>query len=234
MRLGVMQPYFFPYLGYFQLIAAVDRFVFLDDVNFIKQGWINRNRILINGQPSYITVPLRHASPNRNINEIEVDPDERWRKKLLKSVEQSYRKAPNYDEGFSLFHSVMTSSCSNIAELAKTSVRAICDAIGMNVEWVSSSTKYENRSLKGQERIIDICRQEHANVYVNASGGRGLYTSADFSGYQIQLQFCDPVLSEYPQPGVAFVPGLSILDVLMHNSTAVTKKLASHFDCGVA
>lgn len=101
MKIAVMQPYLFPYIGYFQLLNAVDMFVVFDDVNFIKKGWINRNNILVNRQKYLFTVPLKDASQNKLIKEVQI-ADDGWQEKFLKTVAQSYKKAEFFDEAFAL------------------------------------------------------------------------------------------------------------------------------------
>jgi hypothetical protein len=220
-----MQPYLFPYIGYFQLLAQVDRFVFYDDVNFIKNGWINRNRLLLQGEPRYFTVPLRDASPFRKIRDVEVAPAAGWRRGVQESIRHAYGKAPHFAAVAALVERVLRAETTRIGELAKASVRAVVDHLGLDTELVDSSSRYGNESLSGAARVVDICRREGASDYYNAPGGRALYDAAEFARHGIALHFVEAQPIEYRQGGAAFVPGLSIIDVLMHNDPAQTREL---------
>lgn len=215
-----MQPYLFPYIGYFQLLAAVDRFVVYDDVTFIKQGWINRNRILINGEPSFFTVPLAHKSSAVAIRETAVStaPEHRrWREKLLKSFDNAYRRAPHFTTTYPLLEDVILKTTTNIAELAVDSIRAVAGCLGIATPLVETSSVFGNGHLHGEERVLDICRAERATRYINASGGRALYSRERFQAAGIELAFIEPQPIQYPQFGSPFVPWLSIIDVMMFN-----------------
>lgn len=218
MKLAIMQPYFFPYIGYFQLIAAVDKFVFYDDVNFIKNGWVNRNRLILAGATRYITVPLAGASPFLKINEIGVQADDGWRRKLVESLRHSYSKAPYFADVNALFQEIVLSDQHKIGEIAKASVTAVCRYLGLTTEFVPSSAIYGNASLGGTARVLDICAREGASDYVNPPGGRELYNAQDFFARGLGLHFVRPSLKPYPQFTDQFQPGLSIIDILMFNS----------------
>lgn len=218
MKLAIMQPYFFPYIGYFQLIAAVDKFVFYDDVNFIKNGWINRNRLILAGATRYITVPLVGASPFLKINEISAQSGDGWRRKLVESLRHSYSKAPYFADVNALFQEVVLANHDKIGEIAKASVMVICRYLGLATEFVPSSAIYGNASLGGALRVLDICAKEGASEYVNPPGGRALYNEQEFSERGLNLYFVQPRLDPYPQSTDQFQPGLSIIDILMFNS----------------
>lgn len=216
MKLAVMQPYFFPYLGYFQLIFASDKFVSYDDVNYINRGWINRNRILIHGESRYITVPLSEASQFDRINQVNIfEQDVKWRGKMLDTVRMAYGRAPYKDIGVALLESVLASRCESIADLALASVKAVVEYLGLVRDLVRSSQAYDNQHLHGQDRILDICRKENADVYVNAIGGANLYQADRFVLQGCDLKFLRSQLPEYAQGAERFVPGLSILDIIM-------------------
>lgn len=224
-RLAIMQPYLFPYLGYFQLAAAVDRFVFLDDVNFIQRGWINRNRLLFSGQVHYFTVPLAAASQNALIYEIAVTKEGGWKKKLDTSIRQSYAKAPHFKAVYALIESVLFGDERMIGAIAKHSVKVVADYLELPVEFVPSSAVYGNQNLKGEVRIRDICRCEQAGTYYNLPGGRALYDPGLFVADGIDLAFIEPALPVYAQFAEVFQPGLSILDVLMHNDPEAVRRM---------
>src|SRR5688500_2427861 len=201
MRLAVMQPYFFPYLGYFQLLHAVDRFVYYDDVAFIKQGWINRNRMLVQGRPAFFTVPLEDASSFRQIRETRIAPRAGWRKKMLRSFQVSYGRAPFFTSAFSLLQRVLEQDHEDIASLSRASVEAVCDHLDLPVRRVPSSAAYGNEALTAADRLLDICRREGATTYVNVSGGRALYEADAFQQRGIDLRFLSPRPFDYPQLG---------------------------------
>lgn len=213
-----MQPYFLPYQGYFKLVASVDKFVFYDDVNFIKNGWINRNRLLASGKAAYLTVPLAGAGSNTKICHVGVQDKARWKRRTLEMVRHSYTKAPNFTAVFDMFREIVDSEYDGIAGLARNSVMMVSRLLGLSTEFVVTSTGYKNDCLTGSDRVIDICRLENAKEYFNLPGGKSLYNPAQFDEYGIKLKFIDAVAAQYRQFDNVFVPHLSILDVLMFNS----------------
>ena len=226
MKIAIMQPYLFPHIGYFQLIQSVDKFILLDDVNYIKGGWINRNYILIANNPGLFTLELRNSSSNKRINEIEVNISPKWKKKFLKTLIQNYRKSPFFTSVFPLINNITDSKLKKISELNYYSISLLNEYIGINTILENSSEKYDNTHLKGQERVIDICQQEGANVYINSIGGKGLYNSKYFESNGIDLRFLEHCTAQYSQFEKEFIPGLSIIDVLMFNSP---QKIKNHF-----
>ncbi len=216
-RLAVMQPYLFPYIGYFHLMHAVDRFIVLDDVAYIKRGWINRNRILIDGQPARFTLPVRDASQNRPIRAHERADDERWRARFLRTLESSYHRAPHFVPAFELVTTVLDDPERHLSPWLATSLQRICSYLSLPVKIVPTSSVYGNAGLGKQDRMIDFCRREDATQLVNASGGMPLYAVEDFGAAAIDLRFVRPLFTPYPNARGTFVPALSILDVLMHN-----------------
>lgn len=236
MTLAIMQPYFLPYIGYMQLLNAVDTFVFYDDVAFINRGWINRNRVLANGRELLFTIPLKDASQNRLINEIALSDEPKWRDKLLRTVEQSYRKAPQFAEVMPMTERMIrfqanTRSNVSVADYCFHSFSELMAYLGITTRLVASSAIYENSHLKAQERILDICRQEGAERYINPIGGTELYKAEPFAQLGCELRFIQPRPVAYPQLGTAdFVPWLSILDILMNNAPAATLELLLDFD----
>jgi hypothetical protein len=224
-RLAIMQPYFFPYIGYFQLMAKVDAFVVYDDVNYINKGWINRNRVNVAGAAHMITVPLQQASQNRLICDIELDAAPAWRDKMLRTIEQSYSRAPQFQQVFPLVERIVRHAAPNLADYLLHSLTALRDHLRLPTEIVATSRKYANAALKGQDRIIDICLQERTRVYVNAIGGMELYTRGDFADKGLELTFLQPALAPYSCGRVAYVPGLSIIDVLMWNDPAAVDQM---------
>lgn len=211
-----MQPYFFPYLGYFQLIDAADVFVSYDDVAYIPRGWINRNFVLMGCKPLRVTVPVTGASQNVRICDVALSPQP-WQRRFLKTLHHAYGKAPHFQAIYALTETVVSRAHASIAELALDSIRAVLDHLGLRKSLRPTSRGYDNAHLKGAERILDICRIEAASQYVNLPGGRALYDADHFAARDIGLSFVQMEPVRYPQFQCDFVPNLSILDVLMFN-----------------
>lgn len=229
MRLVIMQPYLFPYLGYFQLMAAADKFIAYDDVAFINRGWVNRNRILVNGEAFMFTLPLKQASQNKLINQIEVDNLAGWREKFLKTLQQNYRKAPHAAQIIELTSVILNPNQTMLSQVLMRGLEEIRNYLGLSAILESSTQRYHNHELKAQERIVDICKQEQAQVYINAIGGIELYEKQRFEKEGITLKFQKSNLPVYPQGGAEFVPALSILDVLMYNSLEEVQGMLNDF-----
>lgn len=228
MKIAIMQPYFFPYIGYFQMIKAVDTFVFYDDVNFIKNGWINRNKILINGQASYLTLQLKDASSFKLINQIAFNDN---RNRLLKSIIVSYRKAPYFNEVFELVERCFRLDADKVASIAINSIMEVSSYLNLNTAFEVSSEKYaDTRGLDRAHRLIEICKRKNANTYINAMGGAELYEKSFFIENNIILAFIKPREISYNQFKNDFVPWLSILDVLMFNSVAEVQMMLDNYD----
>lgn len=231
MKIAIMQPYLFPYIGYFQLINAVDTFVFYDDVNFIKRGWINRNQILVNNKSGLFTVPLKKASQNKLINEIETAIDEKWLSQFFKTLEQNYKNAPYFNETFQLLKKVFDKKQTKISSLAIDSVLQISKYLQLNTQFEVSSIAYPNSiDLSKAERLIAICKEKGSNQYINPSGGKELYHKNTFNKEDIVLSFIVNELLPYRQFGNEFVNGLSIIDVLMFNSKEEIRLMLNKYE----
>ncbi|MDF1594395.1 MAG: WbqC family protein [Desulfobacterales bacterium] len=230
MKIAVMQPYFFPYIGYWQLIHAVDHFVIYDDVNYIKGGWINRNRILINEKPSYITVPLHKASSFKRICDTVLQPSPFWRKNLVKTVEMNYRKAPYFEEVFPIVADLIRFEVENLSDYLVYQLKTLSKFMGINTHFRETSRYYGNSALHGQARILDICKREAATVYINLQGGQALYERNAFTQFGVELKFIKPATLEYKQFGSGHVPWLSIIDVLMFNPTRRFQTLLNSYN----
>jgi hypothetical protein len=219
-----------PYIGYFQLINAVDEFVVLDDVNYINRGWINRNRILINGQPKYITIPLKEAGQNKLIHEIRIVDDVLWKPGLLKTIEMNYKKAPMFEEVFALLKSILDGDENNLSKFVTNSIKKTAQYLSIDTKIIDSSRIFDKKGLKAEERILDICIQKRADIYINPIGGVGLYHKELFKENGIDLFFIETNQVEYKQlRSSEFVPYLSILDVLMNNKKDVILKYLANF-----
>ena len=233
MKLAVMQPYIFPYIGYFQLIRAVDAFVFYDDVNFIKQGWINRNQILTNGQANLFTIPLKKASSFNLINETLINESlfVKWKKKFLRKIEQSYAKAPFFEEYYPIVCKVINCSTQTISEMAILSVKETSTYLNLDVNFEVSSNKFpELQNFERTERLIEMCSKLKLTTYINPIGGAELYNKKDFREKGINLLFLQPKLENYTQFDNEFIKGLSIIDVLMFNSPESVRNMLLNFE----
>jgi WbqC-like protein family len=228
MKLGIMQPYFFPYIGYFQLINAVDKFIFYDDVNFIKNGWINRNRILINGKSGYITVQLKEASSFKLIKDIEFTDNF---DKLIRTIELAYKRAPYFEETWPLLVSVFETETNKIGQLAISSIIKVCEFLDIRSDFeISSNTYSDTKELERCSRLIELCKRNKASTYINPIGGESLYQKDQFSRKGINLAFLKSCEVTYSQKNSQFVPGLSIIDVLMYNSRPEISRMLGEYN----
>jgi hypothetical protein len=227
MKLGIMQPYFLPYIGYWQLINAVDKYVIYEDVQFIKGGWINRNNLLLNGDKFMFNLILIGASPNKLINEISIHPDQR---KLIKTIESSYKKAPYFATVFPIINQIVDFENKNLAKFIGNSILQICNYLDIKTNIIFSSKLQKDNELKGQDKIIYICKALHATEYFNAIGGQELYSKAVFEMNSIQLKFLKTEPVEYKHFSNQFIPRLSILDVMMFNSVEEVKAMLDNFE----
>lgn len=218
MKIAIMQPYLFPYIGYFQLINAVDKFIVYNDVNYIVKGWINRNRILVNGNDYLFTVPLINASKNKLIKDIQVSIDIKWKEKFLKTVALNYKKAPNYGSVGELIYNIINSEYEFISGLVFNSLLEIIKYLDISTLLKKSSDCKNDKSLKGQDKIIDICLKENADHYINPINGVNLYSKDSFSERNMEISFLKTKTIKYKQLKNDFISNLSIIDVLMFNS----------------
>lgn len=213
-----MQPYVFPYLGYFQLLHAADDFVLLDDVNFIKKGWINRNRIRLNGEAYTFTIPIQGMSQNATIRASMIAADPTWKAKLLAQVRHAYGKAPGFATHFGPIAELIEQAEGSIAGPAAESIRYVARYAGLPVRIHTASELALPAELKGQERILALARHVNATRYINPVNGAALYDQGRFAEAGMELRFLrmDGTVSYIQQGPAPFVQGLSILDVLMN------------------
>lgn len=218
MKLAIMQPYFLPYIGYWQLINAVDKFVIYDDVNYINRGWINRNRFLVEGKPKYINISLLEVSQNKKINEIQVNPNTKLIKKKLRTIEYAYKRTPYFYQIYPIVEKILNYNNKNLAKYIENSIYIICDYLKIKTQIIMSSSLCKNSTLRGQEKILDICKLLGATEYLNAIGGQALYSFEAFKNRNIKLEFIKPGNINYKQFNSEFQSDLSIIDVMMFNS----------------
>jgi len=230
MKLAIIQPYFFPYIGYWQLIHAVDRFVVYDDVDYIKRGWINRNRILINAEPAYITLPLHQSSQNRKIYEISLHASPVIREKLIKKIQITYGKAAFFEEVFPVIEKLIRYEADNLSDYLSYQLQTLAVFMGIKTDFIVTSRCYGNDNLTGQERIIDICERERTTTYINPQGGLTLYKAEAFRSVGLDLRFIVMHTLPYTQRTAGFVPYLSIIDALMEIGPATLNHHLNAFD----
>lgn len=230
MKVAIMQPYLFPYIGYFQLVAAVDCFVILDEVNFIKRGWINRNRILISNKEYTFTLPLKSSSQNKIIRDLNIFNPQYSKEKLLSTVRHAYRKAPEFDGVYKVLEEIILEEEINISKYIENIIREIAKLLDIKTRILFSGDLKYNKKLKGQDKIIDICLTLSASYYINSYGGKSLYNKEDFLQNNINLHFLKPRELNYKQFDAEFVPWLSIIDILMFNPIDNIKGFLNEYD----
>jgi len=221
-----MQPYFFPYIGYWQLINAVDIFVIYDDVNFIKRGYISRNNILQNQKAQLFTLELIGASQNKKINEISVGNNS---KKLLKTIKQNYSKAPFFNDVFQVLDEILNNEEKELSKFLGFSLVKIAKYLNIDTKFLYSSDIKNDKTFKAQDRLIEMSKILNATGYINSIGGIELYDKEVFSQNDINLSFLKTHEISYKQFNNEFVPNLSIVDILMFNSKDNIKNMLNQF-----
>lgn len=231
MKLAIMQPYFLPYIGYFQLMEAVDCFVVYDNIQFTKKGWINRNRFLLNGVDKMFTLPLKKDSDYLDICQRKLaDSFKTDRKKLLSQLIGAYQKSPFFDETHHLLKECLFCEEDNLFRFILHSLSVAKKYLGIKTKIITSSSLEIDHTLKGKEKVISICMEMGANDYINPQGGTKLYDKADFEAQDINLSFIVPNNISYPQFNHEHVPWLSILDVMMFNERSTISEYLSSYN----
>lgn len=230
MKTAIMQPYFFPYLGYYQMLSAVDKFVLLDDVNFIMRGYINRNSILLNGQAHKFSIPLEKPSQNKLINETKLNFLTKDKENFLKTIAMAYKKAPFFNDFYPVLENIVNNNENDLTKYLKYSFEEIKKYLGLNTEILISSEIEKDNSLHAQDRIIAINKALGTDTYINAIGGQELYNRDDFKKENMELKFIKMQNIEYKQFKNEFIPNLSMIDVLMFNSKEEVKELLNRYE----
>jgi len=215
-----MQPYVFPYIGYWQLINTADVFVIYDDVNYINKGWINRNRILVKGEAHMITLSLQQSSQNKKINNILVGSNQ---DKLLRTISNAYKKAPYFTRIYPLVEQLMNDNEKSLSKFLGNSIQTLSKFLDLSTKIVFSSDLAYDRQEKGQDKIIEIAEYLQATTYLNPVGGKTLYQNTSFRRREIKLEFLEMNNFNYKQFNNYFVPSLSIIDVMMFNNKSEIK-----------
>jgi hypothetical protein len=217
MKLGIMQPYFLPYIGYFHLLASVDQFIVYDNIKYTKKGWISRNRMLLNGTDAMFSLPLKKGSDSLDIVERELAA-EFDRSKLLNQFRGAYSRAPQFDLTKPILERILRYEHTNLFRYIHHSIVRQCQHLGIKTQIRISSEIAIDHELKGQDKVLALCKAVAADTYINPIGGAKLYSKDAFRAHGINLQFIKSQPFEYTQFGNVFVPWLSIVDVLMFNS----------------
>ena len=235
MKVGIMQPYIFPYIGYWQLINAVDKFIVLDDVNYITRGYINRNSILVNGKAYKFTIPVSKASQNKLICESTLSFSDEDKQKFLKTLYMAYKNAPIFNQVYPILEDIINNPTADLTDFITNSIFEICKYLNIETEIVKSSELQKNNNLRAQDRIIEICKVVGADTYINPCGGIELYSKDCFKQEDISLYFLTPKMSEiiYTQSKHPFVPYLSIIDLLMYNSVEKIQEFLLKFELNI-
>lgn len=253
MKLAVMQPYFMPYIGYFQAIRAVDKYILYSNLNFIKESWMNRNRLLMrDGTIVAITVPLKGKSSYSMIYDVEIDNSKPWKEKMLKTIQMCYGKKPFYKEIFDLLNNILAPKYTFLKDLNNNTIVSLSHYLGISTEidvdndrfldmeklLVNVEEDYSNmpyllrtKPIRKVARVIEMCRREGSRDFYNAIGGQELYSKEEFQQYDIHLNFVKTNNIEYRQDSKKgeFVPNLSIIDVLMNNGKGGTQELLQEY-----
>ncbi len=225
-----MQPYFLPYIGYWQLIGAVDAFVIYDNIKYTKKGWINRNRFLLNGNETLFSLPLRKDSDFLYVNQRHL-ADSFDCEGLINRLREAYRKAPEFSAFMPVLEDIIRCPSANLFDYVRFSIEKLCFYLGLRTPLITSSTIDCDHSLRSADRVQAICKALGGTAYINPMGGTELYSKDDFARQGIALQFLCPRRYEYPQFGNTFVPWLSIIDVAMFNSgERVRQQVANGFE----
>jgi hypothetical protein len=252
MKIAIMQPYFFPYIGYFQAIHAVDKYILYDNLNFIKESWMNRNSFLVkNGSPSFFYAELKEKSSFKKISEIELVENDAWRKRMLNSLFLNYKKADYFEEVYPVIETVVNYPTNKLSELNYQSLAKVCEYLELGNKVVRSSNSKSDLETKLHKepvdkndfpalkvtdcnrkviRVLEICRMEGADVFINAIGGQSLYNKKTFKDNGIDLFFVKTLEYKYKQQSAIFYPHLSIIDVLMNCGKIETNALIKNYE----
>lgn len=230
MRLAIMQPYFLPYIGYYQLVSAVDAIVVYDNIKYTKKGWINRNRILLEDSDVIFSLPLKKGSDSLQIAQREISA-EFDRTKLLRQFKGAYRLAPYFAKNFAIIDEIVSFEEDNLFSYLYNSLRKICHYLDIKTEIIISSSVAIDHSLKSQDKVLALCDVLGAQTYINTIGGTELYDKGAFRSRGIDLQFLKAMPFEYAQFHSPFVPWLSIVDILMFNPLdKVSSVISANYD----
>ena len=230
-KIGIMQPYFLPYIGYFQLINCVDEFVVYDNIQFTKKGWIHRNRMLQNGEDHYFTLPLRKDSDFLNVNQRYLSESfQKDKIKILNKIENNYRNAPQFNRIFSIVIRIFNFKSTSLFDFVFNSIKEINYLLQIKTPLIISSSIVMDHNLKASDKIISLVNKRDGKEYINPIGGVELYSKENFKNHNINLSFIQLKEIKYKQFQNDFLPNLSILDVLMFNDTEQIQKHLNSYE----
>lgn len=230
MKLAIMQPYFLPYIGYFQLINSVDEFVIYDNIKYTKKGWINRNRLLLNEQDVLFSLPLKKGSDSLHVVQRELSSNFD-REKLINQFKEAYRHAPYFSQTYNLLNSIIINDNNNLFQYILYSVRAICAHLDIKTKIHIASEINIDHALQSQDKVLAFCHALDADTYINTIGGIDLYNKEKFQSQGIDLKFIQTKNFSYPQFKTKFIPFLSIIDILMFNPLQnVQQYISTNYD----
>jgi len=225
MKIAIMQPYFLPYVGYFQLINKVDRFVVYDNIQYTKRGWINRNKYLLNNKSKYVSIPVEKFSHKEKIIKIKISKIYQ-KEKILRQFCNAYKKAPYFEERYELLAKIIMFPSQNLFEYIYFSISSICEYLNIKTKVFISSNIDHDPALRSEDKVIDICKQLNGTIYINPEGGVKIYKKNNFKKYKLILKFLHTTGFKYQQfDEKIFIPKLSIIDVLMFNSKKEIKRI---------
>lgn len=235
MKVAIMQPYFFPYIGYFSLIKHTDKFILFDPVQYIRHGWIDRNRILKqNGGWLYIQVPLTNKNRDTIIQDLIIDNSKQWKDKILAQLQPyKQKKAPNYFKVINLVNELFAKEYKTIVDLNLEILKAVCNYLNIKAEFaVFSEMNLQIEQVEApDEWALNICKaMANVNEYWNPPGGKSFFDRTKYEKAGINLQFQNVLLTPYVQNTVEFEPGLSILDVLMFSSIEEVNMMLDNYE----
>ncbi len=232
MKIAIMQPYFFPYIGYWQLIHAVDKFVVYDNVEYSKKGWINRNRILVSDQPKYVTIPIKKDSDFLEIRDRFLSENYIFEmKKNLRIIESAYKKAPFFECIFPIVREILLFENNNLFDYIYNSICKIVNFLEIETEIIVSSSLPIDKSYKNKHRVMKICNILTSDCYLNPIGGTSLYDKEEFRQQGINLNFIKTNEITYKQFNNEFISNLSIIDVMMFNSIDQIRSYLTNYEC---
>ncbi len=219
-RIAIMQPYLFPYVGYFQLIKQVDQFVFFDNAQYIRRGYCNSNSILVNCDKFKFTLPVQKAPQKTPINHIQIHSETytKWKDNFLTTIKHAYSQAPYYKTVIDLIEETFNQNSDLLSDISIKGIQSISKYLGTDTSFSKSSSIDYNQQQPAQFKIIEICQKNKADKYINMINGADLYDQEVFEKNGLELAFLNPTITEYNQPCDAFLGHLSIIDLLMRLS----------------
>ena len=232
MKISVMQPYFFPYLGYFSLIQDSDVFVVLDNVQYVRRGWMNRNRVIGKNQsPVYFHLSTIKAPQKTMTRQIKIDHNREWKKTLLDKLDYYEKSAPYFEETKAMVERLISFETDSLCDMNIHILEELCKFLGITTKFVLASDLEidESKIIETDDWGLEITKTFGASDYINLWGGRHIYSVNKYNNSNITLKFIENELVYYNQHNEMFIKSLSIIDVLMYNDRAETMDLINKY-----